>query len=155
MAGKTILLAAMILVGCRGSVREGETASQMNGEVARALPPEQVPLKIDRAGAPTGPCSDRRVAIGRGRLEGVSLRAMDRVAISTDSGGSITSAWRIQAEGEQGSGTIVRVEGSAVRGDYYVGDGIFAGCNQPSLASAYFTLAPPPGAAEFEMLQLG
>lgn len=155
MAGKTILLAALILAGCRGSVREGETATQMRGEVARALPPEQSPLKVDPAHASNGPCSYRRVTFGRGGIRGVSLRAMDRVAISRGSAQPVTSAWRIAAESEQGSGTIVRVEGTRVRGDYYVGDGIFAGCNQSSLSSAYFTLAPPPGAAEFEMLQQG
>lgn len=156
MAGKTILVAAIILAGCRGSVRESETVTALTrGEAPLPLTQEQSPLKIDFARAPDGPCTVRRLALRRGGLRGVSLRAMDRIPISGNPAKPITSAWRIEAESDQGSGTIVRVEGTKVRGDYYVGDGIFAGCNQSSLASAYFTLAPAPGVAQFEILQLG
>ena len=156
MAGKTILVAAIILAGCRGSVRESETVTALRrGEATTALRQDQSPLKIDFARAPDGRCAVRRLALHHGGLRGVSFRAMDRIPIFGNPAKPMTSAWRIQAESDQGSGTIVRVEGTKVRGDYYVGDGIFAGCNQSRLASAYFTLAPTPGVAEFEILQLG
>ena len=155
MAGKMILLTALILAGCRGSVREGETVNSMRTEATPVPPQEQSPLRIDPGLPPGGPCVVRRLAPQPGALRGVSLREMDRVPVSRGAKKPVTSAWRIQAESALGSGTIVRVEGAKARDDYYLGDGIFAGCNQSSLASAYLTLAPAPGVAEFDILQLG
>ena len=155
MAGKIMLLTALILAGCRGSVREGETLTSMRAEAAPAPPPQASPLRIDPALAPGGPCVVRRLAQKAGALRSVSFRAMDRVPVYTDPSRPIFSAWRIKAGSDLGEGSIVRVEGTSSRKDFYVGGGIFAGCNQSSLASAYFTLAPTPGEAEFEMIQLG
>ena len=156
-AKTTVLMAAIVVAGCRGSVRGQDVTAQVRAQAPSATPgAKPLPLRVDRVHASDGACSALRPGAPSGRdFRKTSLRAMDRVPISWGSGQAVTSAWRIIADSEKGPGTIVRVDGMKGTGDYYYGEGIFAGCNQSSLESVYSALIPKDGTEKFELMQLG
>ena len=156
-AKKTVLVAAIVLAGCRGSIRDPDVAAQVRAEAPSVTPgAKPLPLRLDRVHASGGPCNALRPEASSGRhVLKTSFRAMDRVPISWGSEQAVTSAWRISADSEEGPGTIVRVDGVKATGAYYYGEGIFAGCDQSSLQSTYSSLIPEDGTPLFEPMQLG
>ena len=156
-AKQTVLVAAIVLAGCRGAVREPDMPAQVRAEATAVAPSAKpLPLRLDRVHASDGACSALRPGASSGRdFRKTLFRAMDRVPIASSSGQAVTSAWRISADSEKGPGTILRVDGVKATGAYYYGEGIFAGCDQSSLERAYAALIPENGTEMFELMQLG
>ncbi len=152
MSAKIIVLASTVLFGCRGAVLHAET-NESRGRAATVAPVVAVaPLQLDAAEVGAGGCPARSLD---GSVREVSRRSMERIPIAWRSTGTVLSAWRVGADSEQGPGGIVLVERPDGSGSYYVGEGIFAGCSQSTLSSAYRRLARTNEPIEAESLQLG
>jgi hypothetical protein len=152
MSAKIIVLASVVLFGCRGAVLEAH-ANESRGRATVGTPVAAVaplPLNADEIGV--GGCPAR--SPGRG-ISDVSRRSMERIPIAWRSTGIVLSAWRVGADSEQGPGGIVLVERPDGSGTYFLGEGIFAGCSQSTLSSAYRRLARTNEPIEAESPQLG
>jgi hypothetical protein len=151
MSAKIFVLASVVLFGCRGAVLQAQTNEPRERAATVAPVVAVAPLQLDAAEAGAGGCPARSLG---GSAE-VSRRSMERIPIAWRSTGIVRSAWRVGADSEQGPGAIVLVERPDGSGSYYVGEGIFAGCSQSTLSSAYRRLARTNEPIEAESLQLG
>lgn len=151
MTAKTLVVVASIaLMGCRARVREADAAgapSSVRSAQAGAARPDAPPLRVDRTQAVRkGPCG----------VPGVyTLRALERVPIAWDPAEPIVAAWRMTVSSERGTFAIVRIDRPEAPGGFYLGEGIFAGCDQERLAATYSALVPVDDSAPFLLLQLG
>jgi hypothetical protein len=151
MSAKIVVLMSTVLFGCRGAVLHAETNESRQRTATVAPVVAVAPLHLDAADVGAGGCSARSLG---GSAE-VSRRSMERIPIAWRSTGVVLSAWRVAADSEQGPGGIVLVERPDGSGSYYLGEGIFAGCSQSTLSSAYRRLARTNEPIEAETLQLG
>ncbi len=79
---------------------------------------------------------------------------LERVPVR-ERGGSLTrSAWRVAVTAEEGSGTIVRLEGEG-GAVHFRGDGLFLGWGPEEMGAAWETLARSDAAPDPEFMQLG
>jgi len=152
MSAKIIVLASVALFGCRGAALHAQTSEPRERSTAGAPVAAPAPMQLDEAGMSLGACPAK--SLGSRSARGVSRRSMERIPVSWRSSGIVLSAWRVQADSEQGPGHIVVVDRLDGSGSYYLGEGIFAGCSQSTLSSAYRGLAPTNVVSEPEPLQL-
>lgn len=158
MTAKTlVVVVAIVLAGCRARVREADAAAapaNLREAAAAAARPNASPLRVDRARSSRGgPCEVGAAASGR--EERIAAAALDRVPVAWDEAQPIVGAWRLSVASGLGAGTIVRVDRPDLPEGFYVGDGIFAGCDQERLASAYSTLLPEDDDLPFLIPLLG
>lgn len=155
-AKSLVVMAAIALAGCRAKVREADAAVAL-ASLRKAAVGDPAPLRVDRARAARGgPCDEVRLETpGREERGVASSRALDRVPISWDAAAPIVAAWRLTVASGPGAGTIVRVDLPDLPEGFYVGEGIFAGCDQERLASAYSTLLPEDDDLPFLIPLLG
>jgi hypothetical protein len=151
MTAKMIVLGSVVLFGCRGAALHAQESEPRERSMAGA-PVAAPPMQIDADGMSLGACPAK--SLGSGSARGVSRRSMERIPVSWRSSGIVFSAWRVGADSEQGPGNIVLVDRLDGSGSYYLGEGIFAGCSQSHLSSAYRGLAPTSFVSEPEPLQL-
>jgi hypothetical protein len=150
MTAKIIVLGSVVLFGCRGAALHAQTTEPGERPMAET-PIAAAPMQIDVDGLSLGACPAKSLASS---ARGVSRRSMERIPVSWRSSGIVLSAWRVHADSEQGPGHIVLVDLLNGSGSYYLGEGIFAGCSQSTLSSAYRGLAPTNVMSEPEPLQL-
>jgi len=152
MSEKIIVLASIALFGCRGAVLHAEPNEPRERAATAAPIVAAAPLQLDAAEVGAGGCPVRSLGASMHR---VSRRSMERIPVSRRSTGIVLSTWRLGADSEQGPGGIVLVERPDGSGNYFLGEGIFAGCSQSTLSSAYRRLARTNEPVEAESLQLG
>lgn len=86
-------------------------------------------------------------------LTDIAARPLERIPIRRRESQVTTAAWRLELTCQQGTGSIVRVDGDAV---HYRGDGILLGWPQDQLAELYQTLTrPTDNGPKQEFQQLG
>lgn len=81
---------------------------------------------------------------------------LERVPVRMREDQAITSAWRVEATCDQGSGNITRVDVSPGQ-SYHRGEGLFLGWPQERLAELYQTVIGwiDKSGSDIELLQLG
>jgi hypothetical protein len=152
MSAKIIVLGSIVLFGCRGAALHAQESEPRERSMAGAPVAAPAPMQLGEAGLSLGACPAK--SLGSGSARGVSRRSMERIPVSFRSSGIVFSAWRVQADSDQGPGHIVLVDRLDGSGSYYLGEGIFAGCSQSHLSSAYRGLAQTSFVSEPEPLQL-
>jgi hypothetical protein len=151
MYGKLIVLGSVVLFGCRGAALHAQTSGPGERGTVGIAVAEVPPLPLDAKEVRAGGCAAR--ALGSGNR--ATRRSMERVPISWRSTETVFSAWRLEADSKLGPGSIVFSDRPDAGGGYYLGHGIFAGCDQSTLSSAFENLAPKSEASEPDPLQLG
>ncbi len=151
MNAKLIVLGSVVLVGCRGAALHAQTSRPGERGTAGVVLAEVSPLLLDAKEVRAGACAARAL----GRVSRATHRSMERIPISWRSTKTVFSAWRLEADSKLGPGSIVFADRPDGSGGYYLGQGIFAGCNQSTLSSAYKNLAPKSEAIEPDPLHLG
>jgi hypothetical protein len=88
------------------------------------------------------------------QLKNVTKKSLERVQTRLRSNLVTSSAWRLEVESAEGSGSITLVDLSPTE-SYYRGDGLFLGWTQLDLATAYRSFLPQSEPSASELPQLG
>jgi hypothetical protein len=151
MSARLIVLGSIVLFGCRGAAPHAQTSGADERGTAGAVVAEVSPLPLESKEVRAGACAAREL----GRVSRATRQSMERIPISWRSTKIVFSAWRLNADSKLGPGAIVFADRPDGSGGYYLGQGIFAGCNQSTLSSAYQNLAPKSEPIEPDPLHLG
>jgi hypothetical protein len=140
---RALLLFVLLMASCSGE-RHRNThgpSSMLDGNE----PKETVVARVSEVASSRAPVIQN--ALG---FTGLAVAPAARLSIRSPKTGLLTSGWRVDVTSDQGSGSIVLVDG-AKAASTFVGEGIFRNWSEARLANAYRMLLDSLGAGESEL----